>query len=43
MKIKKCIIEVKDLKARQPYAPLQKYIPSKKLYKRHKENRLVFA
>jgi len=34
MKTKRFLIELKDIRQRQPFAPLQKLIGSKKVYKR---------
>lgn len=40
MKIKTFSIQIKDIKRRQPFAPLTRKINSKKIYKRS-ENRLA--
>ena len=34
MKTERFVIQLKDIKVRQPFAPLQRAVSSKKLYKR---------
>ena len=37
MKIERIVIQLKDIKVRQPYAPVQRAVSSKKIYKRREK------